>query len=648
MLLILLIGVVGWIVFSYNRHEKNMDTPCYKHSCRCISREKEDYIEELVYEKERLVYELEQREKERREEESLYKNFFYPGRTPIDFDSNVFIYLESTYDKELNDCILNRLDAICAIFQDFGFLFIYLPRWKPDRVLSYLINRDKEKQTNDILLSSINTVEYTRLLCDVLGIQHEEIDSGIFHLWGYIYDNEHCLLRNKIGATKFTFFPLKNITEDALEDFFKNYCLQVRNERCIYDGDGPETVLIEERYMRLRTLPPFLLYKSGVKKQDREMNKSLTFPRSEFPSYFSKYISYFETLRAVSEIAGNINKVSETLKDAGYFEVLLQRLDPEIQNDFRIRKVLLFPSLSKIQITNCFRILLLDYEIEIEMPPLQKTLYIFYLRHSEGVELERLSVYYDELLAIYKVLLNGENAQKLERNIRRLTDVADVVIKKCLCIKEAFLKVTNDFVARNYYIESKKDETQRKEQESISVPLKITLPRKLVLYPEEIKEIPIQHPEEDGKYLKPSQKSVTEEFLDLKCLFDDDSYPATKLIEKYTEFIKCHPKHYSAYFFRAVLYARIGKYQEAVIDNQILTRYDKWLWPEAHINKAEAFFFLEKYEDALVSVNRYFELVMNPVMRAYRIRAEIFNKLGRYEEEKEDFMHIMTSVKNII
>ena len=108
------------------------------------------------------------------------------------------------------------------------------------------------------------------------------------------------------------------------------------------------------------------------------------------------------------------------------------------------------------------------------------------------------------------------------------------------------------------------------------------------------------------------------------------------MIEEYTEFLNEYPKYYRAYFDRAILYTHVGRYKEAIADNDKLIDHNEWLWMEAVINKAEALFFLKEYGLALKCANRFFELDENPDTECYRIRSEIYRKLKMYEEYDAD------------
>jgi len=285
--------------------------------------------------------------------------------------------------------------------------------------------------------------------------------------------------------------------------------------------------------------------------------------------------------------------------------------------------------------------MLSDYGKEVKMTPLQKTLYIFYLRHPEGVAFKMLSAYYDELLAIYKVLSNREDLEKQQHSIRRLVDATDNAInEKCSRIKEAFLKVVDDFIAQNYYLCLKREKCINNGITYTNLLKRITLIRDLVVYPKEIQDIPILDPKEKKEMIENDLDRQGELYHSLHRHFYERLYPKGKLIEEYTDFLNQYPKYYRAYHDRAILYTHVGRYKEAIADNDILIEHNEWLWMVAVINKAEALFFLKEYGLALKCANRYFELDEKPEAECYRIRSEIYKKLKMYEEYDADIQII--------
>ena len=554
----------------------------------------------------RLERERKQKEMEEWRDNHI-KAFHYEGKTPFHFDPDTYLYLENVLNENLNQCIKRNLDKIDKVFKGYGFRFIYLPYWKPDRSNIHLTNLSDE-QTIKVhrFLDEVNTVEYTHLLCDALHIDKNEIDSGIFHFACYMYDDS--LFRTEILQTRFTHFSMRNVTDETIEEFCRRYC------EMIVDG-------------RNRAIGCFSAVKLKRHLSHWEVQEMHGHPHEDYADYTFP--------NNMKDIAENIKKEIETLKEGGYFELLLHTLGDETINE--LRNVKLNPSFSKIEITADYKLLLSDYEKEVKMTPLQKTLYIFYLRHPEGVAFKMLSAYYDELLAIYKVLSNREDLQKQQHSIRRLVDATDNAInEKCSRIKEAFLKVVDDFIAQNYYLCLKKENYQDEGVHCTNLLKRITLPRELVIYPKEIQAIPISEPKEKKRAIDNDLKKQDNLYHTLNHHFHDKHYPKGKLIEEYTEFLNKYPKYYRAYFERAILYTHVGRYKEAIADNDVLIEHNEWLWMEAIINKAEALFFLKEYGLALKCANHYFELDEKPDSESYRIRSEIYRKLKMYEEYNSD------------
>ena len=110
-------------------------------------------------------------------------------------------------------------------------------------------------------------------------------------------------------------------------------------------------------------------------------------------------------------------------------------------------------SLSKLRITRQFDIFLVDYNMEIKMGPLPKTIFLFYLRHPEGVMFSHLQDYRKEILYIYGKVCTNDDPQKMEQSINRLINPFDNSInEKCSSVKRAFATKIADNIAANYYI----------------------------------------------------------------------------------------------------------------------------------------------------------------------------------------------------
>ena len=131
------------------------------------------------------------------------------------------------------------------------------------------------------------------------------------------------------------------------------------------------------------------------------------------------------------------------------------------------------PKLSRLVITKDMRIMLPDYNnMEIKMEPINKAVYLLFLRHPEGIVFKHLPNYRKELAAIYQKI------KPLGLNDRALQSIEDVtnpflnsINEKCARIRGSFVSQFDDSLARHYYIYGMRGE-----------PKKIDLPRNLVIW----------------------------------------------------------------------------------------------------------------------------------------------------------------------
>lgn len=116
--------------------------------------------------------------------------------------------------------------------------------------------------------------------------------------------------------------------------------------------------------------------------------------------------------------------------------------------------------LSRIRITRQYKIFLVDYDnMEIKMGPLPKTVFLFYLRHPEGVAISYLQNHKRELRDIYGRVCTNDDPEKMKESIERLTNPFDnSICEKCAAIKKAFTLKINEQVAQNYFVHGEQGE----------------------------------------------------------------------------------------------------------------------------------------------------------------------------------------------
>lgn len=138
------------------------------------------------------------------------------------------------------------------------------------------------------------------------------------------------------------------------------------------------------------------------------------------------------------------NQVRVLMKD-----LLLQGFPAELLRSWIDENI----KLSRLRITKQFKIILVDYDREVDMAPLPLTVFLFFLRHPEGVRLPYLQDHVDELRQIYGRVSVNDDLQKMEASIAALVDpFNNSICEKCAAVKKAFMLVVEDSIARNYYI----------------------------------------------------------------------------------------------------------------------------------------------------------------------------------------------------
>jgi hypothetical protein len=143
--------------------------------------------------------------------------------------------------------------------------------------------------------------------------------------------------------------------------------------------------------------------------------------------------------------------------------ILLQR---HFEDFFRSLETLSPRPLSPLQIDRDLHILLPGYDLEIQMLPVWKAVYILFLRHEEGIVLNRMPDYRDEFGRIYRSFASGEPCS-IEATIEEVTTPGSDVFRQYKSkINSAFRQVLAEDLAEHYIIGG-----------SRNAPYRIQLPR---------------------------------------------------------------------------------------------------------------------------------------------------------------------------
>lgn len=157
----------------------------------------------------------------------------------------------------------------------------------------------------------------------------------------------------------------------------------------------------------------------------------------------------------------------QALKDNGSFLQVL----PILEKYTKFDKEESLDNLSKLQVDEDFNIHLTDYNLEIKLSHLTKSIYLLYINHPEGILLSALNDYKLELLKYYKLISNRVDLDKMNESVADLLDPTSNAIYVHLSrIKSAFTKVIHPSLAKHYFIDGAKNKPKKiKLNESLIV-----------------------------------------------------------------------------------------------------------------------------------------------------------------------------------
>ena len=99
---------------------------------------------------------------------------------------------------------------------------------------------------------------------------------------------------------------------------------------------------------------------------------------------------------------------------------------------------------------------------EVKLSPLDKAVYILFLKHPEGINFSYLPDYRDELMTIYKKLMNYRTTAAMLRSVEDVTDpTKNSINEKCARIRRAFVEAFGSYNAEPYCISGPRGEAKR-------------------------------------------------------------------------------------------------------------------------------------------------------------------------------------------
>lgn len=115
---------------------------------------------------------------------------------------------------------------------------------------------------------------------------------------------------------------------------------------------------------------------------------------------------------------------------------------------------------SKISISSDYKtILLVDYDVILELQPMFKLVFIFYLKHPEGVRFSEMDLHKNELFSLYSKITRSTDKEKIESSIEKLISLSSNSLnEKISKVNHIIKSLLGDRIGELYCIKGVKSE----------------------------------------------------------------------------------------------------------------------------------------------------------------------------------------------
>jgi hypothetical protein len=150
-----------------------------------------------------------------------------------------------------------------------------------------------------------------------------------------------------------------------------------------------------------------------------------------------------------------LNVLKKKKIDSSYSQQLFQFLDAfSLQMKFK-QRLEINPTALKMEIHGVKKEIYFPQlgDLNVRLTPLEKTVYLLFAAHPEGIEMTEIPAHKKELLEIYKTLSNADEGEIISARINQLCDPRDNSIHEKLAkIKAKFEQALGKESAKSFYI----------------------------------------------------------------------------------------------------------------------------------------------------------------------------------------------------
>ena len=313
---------------------------------------------------------------------------------------NAVLYVEPYFDKDINSSILKDYDKIKKVLGKQGMDFFYFP------IVQDSINHKKNTFRNMLryIKPAFSNVDIDLIENGFERMSTETLSKELFI--NYLSERGQILER-------------------------PSFFLKISSSARLVSHDY---LVVEICDTPLDTIKRFCFLKDNVTK---------IIPKTE---------SFKETYRLKKLIMPHYDEKKDELQYTGFHKVIIDT----------ILKYRGENAISRLHIAKNGTITLPDMNgMEIKIPSLCKAIYILYLLHEEGIALNELSDYSNELLHIYSNISSYGDKNKLEEAIRNTVDVVGVTLNSNLSRIKRAINLTLGNEAGLYQIQGDRNARKR-------------------------------------------------------------------------------------------------------------------------------------------------------------------------------------------
>lgn len=329
-----------------------------------------------------------------------------------DFPDNSCLYFNVDDNKSIDDYIDLNYHNIVEEFSFTDLNFIFLPRFKISKELEGVLHYITPQLRNHDL-EFLHNEKYFKF-GGTSNLVEQEIYLNILRSINFNSDSKTgFIIRHNstfyvLGFNHSTFFYLAGDVLQALIVFFKS--------KVTIDSEARDIFSSRFTYD----------------------------PKEEIYNLLDE-----ETKDKVAKITDQL----EELKKSGQFLFALPIIKETLSN---FSEELDLTSVSKIYIDSDNRVILPYFNnMEVKMSNLSKAIYLLFYKNPNGIDLQQLTLYRNQLLGLYFSISSYEDLDKLTKSVDDVVDISTKAIFTHISrIKSAFQKVMAYEVAKHYIISS--------------------------------------------------------------------------------------------------------------------------------------------------------------------------------------------------